>query len=565
MSLFGSIQMAGNTLQAMQIGLHVVGNNIANANTPGFIRERAIFTPAPTMKLGNLTLGLGVEVAGIVQSLDKFAEDRLRGAGGDRAGAEVQDQTYKDIEAILGELSGTDVSSALTSFFNSINEILKQPEDVSIRNLAIQSGQTLSTDINNLNRRVETVYADFSRKVDNLSTEINTLTAQISKLNVQIVSLEGGVNSSNQAGSLRSQRQEAVKRLAQIADVVATDTPGGAVNITLRGETLVFEGTRREVKSELGTSNGLPAATLKFVDGGGSVQVSSGELYGVYQARDTIAGGFLDRLNDFAGALANEFNKIYAQGQGITGFKAVTSQNSVSNATAGLDEAGLAFTPTSGSFNLLVYNQETKSTTTHRVDVDLNGLDNDTSLASLAATLDGVEGVSARITSDSRLELRTESSELQLAFEDDSSGLLAALGMNTFFTGSTAGTLGINPELLADGSKFAASRDGIGVDVTNAQRLITLHDQGIDGLGGSSITGLYDKLVSEIAQGSAAAGSVADGYRVYEDTLTAAAQSVSGVNLDEEAIDMIMLQQTYQASARYIATLSDLLDVLINL
>ena len=50
MSLFGSIQMAGNTLQAMQIGLHVVGNNIANANTPGYIRERTIYTPAPTMK-----------------------------------------------------------------------------------------------------------------------------------------------------------------------------------------------------------------------------------------------------------------------------------------------------------------------------------------------------------------------------------------------------------------------------------------------------------------------------------------------------------------------------------
>ncbi|HMO84847.1 MAG TPA: flagellar basal body protein, partial [Lacipirellulaceae bacterium] len=89
MSLFGSIQMAGNTLQAMQIGLHVVGNNIANANTPGFIRERAVFATAPVMKKGDLTLGLGVQVAGIVQTLDRFAEERLRGAGGDRAWAEV--------------------------------------------------------------------------------------------------------------------------------------------------------------------------------------------------------------------------------------------------------------------------------------------------------------------------------------------------------------------------------------------------------------------------------------------------------------------------------------------
>src|ERR687894_459234 len=104
MSLFGSIQMAGNTLQAMQIGLHVIGNNIANANTPGFISERAIFTPAPVLKLGHLTLGLGVEVAGIVQNLDRFVEERLRDVGGDRASADIQQKVYRDLESIIGEL-----------------------------------------------------------------------------------------------------------------------------------------------------------------------------------------------------------------------------------------------------------------------------------------------------------------------------------------------------------------------------------------------------------------------------------------------------------------------------
>ena len=87
--------MAGNTLQAMQIGLHVVGNNIANANTPGFVREKAIFAPAPVQKLGNLTLGMGVEVLGIVQQIDKFTESRLRDAAGDRASAEAQDAAYR--------------------------------------------------------------------------------------------------------------------------------------------------------------------------------------------------------------------------------------------------------------------------------------------------------------------------------------------------------------------------------------------------------------------------------------------------------------------------------------
>src|SRR4051812_45644492 len=72
MSLFGAVQMAGNTLQAMQIGLQVVGNNISNANTPGYIRQQANFTPTGVQKQGDLILGLGVRVDSITEQVDKF-------------------------------------------------------------------------------------------------------------------------------------------------------------------------------------------------------------------------------------------------------------------------------------------------------------------------------------------------------------------------------------------------------------------------------------------------------------------------------------------------------------
>ena len=66
----------------MQIGLQVTGNNIANANTPGYIRQETVYTPAPVQRIGGLVLGLGVEVDGIVQKIDKFVQDRLVGAKG---------------------------------------------------------------------------------------------------------------------------------------------------------------------------------------------------------------------------------------------------------------------------------------------------------------------------------------------------------------------------------------------------------------------------------------------------------------------------------------------------
>src|SRR6185436_8877175 len=134
MSLFGAIQMGGNTLRAMQIGLQVVGNNIANANTPGYVRQEAIYVPAPVQRQGRLILGLGVEVDSIVQKIDRFVQERLVGARSDRANAEVQESTYKDLETLLNELSSdVDLSSAMTGFFNSIDEVLKDPGNVATR------------------------------------------------------------------------------------------------------------------------------------------------------------------------------------------------------------------------------------------------------------------------------------------------------------------------------------------------------------------------------------------------------------------------------------------------
>ncbi len=98
MSLLSSIQLANNALRANQIGLQVVGQNISNANTPGYIREEVVFTPAPTQRLGKLLLGLGVEVDAVVQKVDQFLLTRLRDATSDLSGAEVQEKAYLELE-----------------------------------------------------------------------------------------------------------------------------------------------------------------------------------------------------------------------------------------------------------------------------------------------------------------------------------------------------------------------------------------------------------------------------------------------------------------------------------
>jgi len=154
MSLLGSLQVASNSLFASQVGLQVTGNNIANANTPGYIRQRPIFTPATTQLVGGLPIGLGVHVEGIVQQVDRFLIDRLRGAVSDLANSEAQEDAYVQLEAMIGELSDTDLSTSLSGFFNSINDILNQPESISVRNLAVLQGATLTDDIRRLDSRI---------------------------------------------------------------------------------------------------------------------------------------------------------------------------------------------------------------------------------------------------------------------------------------------------------------------------------------------------------------------------------------------------------------------------
>jgi flagellar hook-associated protein 1 FlgK len=239
----------------------------------------------------------------------------------------------------------------------------------------------------------------------------------------------------------------------------------------------------------------------------------------------------------------------------------------VNNADAALDAAGLAFTPVNGSFDVLIHSKEDNLTKTHTILVDLNGIDNDTSLNSLATQLDAIEGLSASVTSSGRLKLSSESTDVEFAFSGDTSGVLAALGLNTFFTGSTAGNLGVNNELkgIVNANKFAASLGGIGEDSSNAERLAPFLETQLSSSGDASLADLYNQLINEVTRGSSIAQSVAEGFRVFEGTLEAQQQAVSGVSLDEEAIKMITLQRIYQASARYIQTISELLDLLVEL
>lgn len=565
MSLFGTIRMASNTLRADQIALQVAGQNIANAETPGYIREEVVLKPAPMQKLGGLPLGLGVEVAAVVQKIDHFLEERLRASVSDRSGAEVREQVFQQLEGLVGELNDSDLSSDLTRFFSSISELLNQPESTSARNLVVLQALTLTQNIRRLHDRVSKVRADLDERIDDIANRINRLIEDIRRLNIRIAETEGGDVSQSDAVGLRDQRLQALEELAKLIDIRVEEQPSGGVAVYSGGFFLVYEGTARQVTVSRHTDRGLAVSEIRLEETNSALDVRSGELHGLMSARDSILGKFLDQLNELAAALIFGFNRLYTNGQGLTGYSTVTSTNAVTRATLALDDAGLPFNPRNGSFQIQLFNPQTKMTRTFSIRVDLTGVNGKTTLQDIADQINAIDGLEASIDTGGKLTIRSTSADQVFAFANDTSGLLAALGINTFFTGVSAANIDVNNVVVNDPSKFAASRSGIAADTLLAEELANFADRPLEDFGGSSLWALYDRMVGEVTQGAAITKADADAARSFENTLRGQKLAVSGVNLDEEVVKLIAFQRQFQVAARFIKTLNDLIEILVSI
>jgi len=567
MSLTSSIQMASGALQANDVALQVVGQNIANANTPGYLRETVNFTPGPSQNNGALIQGTGVQVLSITQQVDTFLESQLRSANSNQSSADTLKSTYTQLENIVGALNGgANLSSAMNQFFSSIADVLNQPASASVRQSAVLQGQTLAQTINSMASQTVQLRSSIDDQISAMAPEINGLTSQIAQLNAQIAIATGGSSSNSSANGLTDQRNQAVSNLSQLIGIQVTTQKDGSLSIFCGNNNLVDEGSSQPVDVARSADRGIMISTLQVEGTNAPLQATSGELQGLISSRDDVLGGFQDQLNSFTGTLTNEFNKIYSSGQGTTAYTQTSSLNAVSDPDLPLNssQSGLAFAPTNGAFQIITTNTQTGVSTTNNIPVALLGQGHDTTLNSLAAEINGVSGLSAQVANGT-LTISSTGANTQFAFGTDTSGALAALGINTFFTGSQAGSIGVNNTLLQDPTKFAASSKGVGTDTTNAQTLAGFLTLPLASQNGATIQTLYNSITTGVSQNSANATATANAADTMQSTLSSQETAVSGVNIDDEVVNMMSYQEAYQASAKYISTLNNLLNTLVQL
>ena len=565
MSLFSALQVGSNALQANQIGLSVTGHNISNANTPGYIRQAVEFSPAPSQRVGRIQVGLGVQVSGIVQKVDEFLAERLRNAQSDVGSGDAQEGVYFELETLIGELSDSDLSSSINKFFGSIHDIGNQPQSKAVRNVAVLEGQHLATSLQRLSSQVRDVRVRINNEIGATVDDINGYLKDIAKLNQQILDVEGGTGNGGTAASLRDQRGQKLTELSKLLDVTATEQPDGTLNILSGGEYLVSGSVRREIEAVKDPDDYLNVYRLQIKETGSPLSINSGRLDGLVVARDEILGGFENQLDELSQALVFEFNRVYSQGQGLVGFQSLQSEHPVLDANQPLDAAGLPYSPENGNLTLRVKNTKTENVVTHQIPIELNGLETDTTVNSFVNSLNAIDGLSASISSDGLIQIESSDPSIEFSFGEDTSGVLASLGLNTFFSGSRASDIRIRQDVADNPALFAASLGGVAGDTENALRLADFANTGLESIDGRSINEYYAGLIANVSQGAANTSAVAEGYRVYSNTLESQHLSIAGVNLDEEALKMLSFQRSYQAAARYIQTVNDLLDVMLSL
>ena len=564
MSLFSAIQGSANALRVHQLGLQVVGNNIANVNTPGYIRQELVLNPALGYRAGSLIIGQGVEAVGVQQKLDNFTLDRLRNTRSQLSYQEQVQATNSSVESIFNELSENDLSSRLSSLANAFQDVANQPGSESMQALVIQRGQELATQLREISSSLAEGAAQMRHEIGASVDQINRIAKSLADLNQRIVEVEGGTSSS--AVGLRDERLKLLDELATYVDVSVTEQSSGSTTVFVGGDYIVSDGIARQIKASAIAEDGAQVIELRFADTDSSLDLQGGKLKGLYESINrSSTDGYQGKIDKLAKDVIYVVNRIHSQGQGNKDFQSVLSDAVLGPSDLPLELSNSGFQIDNGSFEIRVTDSRTGETKSYDFPVKQLGLETDTTAEELAAAINNVSGLSASVTNDGRFEIKSDSPAISFSFANDTSGALAALGINTFFTGNSANTMAVKQEIISDPSLLAVSLDGVGNGASNAIRLSEAFSSPNELLGGRSLNGIYDSIVSEMTRDINTQKGVTDGLRNFMQTLEARHLGISGVSLDEEAVKMLLYQKAFQATAKVVSAAAELLDTLVNI
>ncbi len=314
-SLFGNLSIAVKALMTQQAAIQTTSNNIANINTPGYTRQRAILQEDTPVIIGMLLFGTGASVEKVESIRDKVLEIRLHQETQQEGKLDAFLDAMKQVEGLFNEAVGVGLEGVLTAFFNSLLELSTNPSNIPLRQEVITAAENLTNSFRQAANRLYVLQSNLDRDVTQTVSEINTLTTEIAKMNAKVSGLE---SAGLESGAFKDRRTLLTRELSRLVDLAVIDAGGGSVTLTTtRGTALVVGDTSIPFQTQTDLATGFQ---LIFSQGSDiTATIASGQLSGLLQARDQDIPSILADLDTLAADLSNAFNAVHTAGFDLAG------------------------------------------------------------------------------------------------------------------------------------------------------------------------------------------------------------------------------------------------------
>ena len=310
---FSGIEIGLTALRSFKTAEDVIGNNIANVSTPGYVRREAVLQAAGSSE--DLAGG-GVNVTGIRRLCDGFARAQARAASGAARKEEFLRDTMVEAEQYLNPLTGGSLYDQLGTFWTSLQALSNSPADGGLREAALAGAKNVAQAVNELSGNYTAMKVQLGQAASAAVTDLNSQLQNVAALNRQIQSAEA---SGNEAATLRDQRDQLVGSIAGNMNVDVCEQADG-LYISCGGQVLVFGSSAAEVGAGL---EGAAGGELTFrLASGQKLEPVSGRFSGLQEsvAQISALGAEVRRLSDsFASSAPGSLNAIHSAGRTLSG------------------------------------------------------------------------------------------------------------------------------------------------------------------------------------------------------------------------------------------------------
>ncbi len=542
-------------LNAAQLRLQTAGHNINNAATDGYNRQTVLVSSAGAISTGSGYIGQGVQVDSINRSYDSFLSQQLVNSQSGGAALDAYGNQIAQVNNLFADRT-VGVSPALQKFFNGMQTVASSPSDSAARQDLLGRAGSLVTNINSASAFLNEQRNNINTQISTTVTQINSYVDRIKDLNHQITIAQAG-NPTQPPNDLLDQRDQVVSQLSQLVNV-KTSVQGGSINLTVGNGQVLLGGDTvfplQAVASAADPSRTVVAYSVASGVNGTTIPVempdqaiTGGSLGGLLSYRSQALDTAQNELGRMAAGLAMNVNTQHDKGVDLNGapgtdfFKLGSPKvipNAGNNTVGGAALSASFVTTASNQLTGLDYQVKFDGT---NYSVFTSPAGNQVGAASPSLAGVGIPGLSLTLSGtpaagDSWLvqPTRTAADDLKLQISD--------------------------PAKIAAADITGGSANGV-----NALALAQLQTSKVLGSGTMSLNESYSQIVNKVAvltqQNTTA--SMAQTALIQQNT--AAQQAVSGVNLNEEYVNLDNYQQQFQAASRLISVSSKLFDTLLGM